>query len=299
MHLSSIIPYFADRRFVKEIAITGPRSNGLAAEIEGDCEIAIQLFRKCGNKSLSLVFYLNAGVDRLGTRLGIYREKFTMRPLNILTMGIVLVVGACAGSNEMAAKDEMAKKNMSHAHMGHVTKSWQDTPGNKGLLTTAIAESKVAVQHAGFAAGKPENLKWMQTHTHHVLHAVEPSLEGKGPGLGYGVIKAAAGCAKHIGFAANSDGASKNVKTHSVHVATSCNNTVARAQEIVVVGKNVLAANDAATAAPQVKKMQMLSNQLLSGADANGDGKITWKKGEGGLNEAQKHMGFMAKGESM
>jgi hypothetical protein len=222
-----------------------------------------------------------------------------MRLRTILTLGIVLVVGACAGSNEMATKNEMAKKNMSHAHMGHVTKGWKDTPANKGLLTTAIAESNVAVQHAGFAASRPDNLKWMQTHTHHVLHAMEPSLEGKGPGLGYGVIKAAKGCAKHIGFAANSDGASKNVKAHAVHVATTCNNTVARAQEIVVVGKNVLAANDAAAAAPQVTKIQMLSDQLLSGADANGDGRITWKKGEGGLNEAKKHMGFMAKGEGM
>jgi len=45
--------------------------------------------------------------------------------------------------------------------------------------------------------------------------------------------------------------------------------------------------------------MKMLAGQLLSGVDANGDGKISWKKGEGGLMEAKKHMGFMAKGEGM
>lgn len=216
-----------------------------------------------------------------------------MRPLAVWTLGLALVVGACAGSNEMA------KKNMAHAHMGHVTKGWNDTPDKKGLLLTAIAESKVAAQHAGFAASKPDNLNWMKTHTHHVLHAVDPSLENKGPGLGYGVVRGATGCAKHIEFAANSDGASDNVKAHAVHVATACNNTVARAKEIIAVGDNILAANDAAAAAPHVKKLKMLSDQLLTGADANGDGKITWQKGEGGLNEADKHMGFMAKGEGM
>ncbi|MBC8239847.1 MAG: hypothetical protein H8E30_05150 [Alphaproteobacteria bacterium] len=218
-----------------------------------------------------------------------------MQLLTGLTLGLVtLALGACAGSSEMAAK-----KNMSHAHMGHVTKAWKDTPGKKGLLTTAMAEAKVAAQHAGFAASKPGNLNWMKTHTHHVLHAVDPSMESKGPGLGYGVINGAMGCAKHIGFAAKSDGASKNVKAHAVHVGTSCKNTVARGNEIIAVGKKVLAADDAASAVPHVVKMKALSDQLLAGADANGDGKITWKKSEGGLNEANKHMGFMAKGEGM
>jgi hypothetical protein len=107
------------------------------------------------------------------------------------------------------------------------------------------------------------------------------------------------GCAKHIGFAAKGDGASKNVKAHAVHVSTSCENSVARANQIIAHGKKVLAANDAAAAAPHVMKLKILAGQLLSGADANGDGKISWKKGEGGLNEAMRHMGFMAKGEGM
>ena len=35
------------------------------------------------------------------------------------------------------------------------------------------------------------------------------------------------------------------------------------------------------------------------GVDANGDGKITWVNGEGGLKDARKHMGFMQKGEGL
>lgn len=193
----------------------------------------------------------------------------------------------------------LAAGNMAHVHMGHVTSGWKDTPGGKGLLPTAIAEARIAIQHAGFAASKPGDLGWMKTHTRHVLNAVDPSVEAKGPGLGYGVLKAARGVAQHINFAAGSDGASKNVKLHAVHVATTADNTVVRAEQIVALGKKVLAADRAAKAAPLVRRIKVLSEQLLAGADANGDGKISWKKGEGGLNEAVRHMGFMAKGEGL
>lgn len=35
------------------------------------------------------------------------------------------------------------------------------------------------------------------------------------------------------------------------------------------------------------------------GLDANGDGKISWQKGEGGLKTADKHLGLMMDGEDL
>ena len=195
--------------------------------------------------------------------------------------------------------DTAMAKSMAHAHMGHVTSGWKDTPGKAGLLPTAIKEAQIAIVHAGLAAKKPGDLGWMKTHTKHVMNAIDPSAVKNGPGLGYGVKKAAAGVAKHIGFAAKSADASKNVKAHSVHVSTTANNTVARAEEIMALAKKVEAATSAKAAAPLVAKINMLAKQLLNGVDANGDGKITWKKGEGGLLEAKKHMRFMRKGEKL
>ncbi|MEH6470362.1 MAG: hypothetical protein V7752_03855 [Halopseudomonas sp.] len=212
-----------------------------------------------------------------------------------LTLSVALAVGGCTTSMDKAN----AENNLSHAHMGHVTTAWSDTPDGKGFLPVAIAEAKTAAQHAGFAASKPNDLAWMQTHTKHVLHAVDPSVEPKGPGLGYGVIKAAAGAAKHINAAAMSDGASQNVAAHSVHVATASQNTVDRAKQIVVLGAQLMAATSAAEAAPLVEQIKQLSDALLAGVDANGDGTISWQQGEGGLSEAQKHIGFMVKGEGL
>ena len=211
-----------------------------------------------------------------------------------LSLGLVLVTG-CA---YMSVKGEsMGDMNEAHVHIGHVMTGWKDTPEKRGLLPTAIAEAKVAAKHAGFAASKQADLAWMKTHIGHVLHAVDPSVEPKGPGLGYGVIKAAGGAAKHVGFSAKSKGASKNVKTHAVHVDTSAKNVVTWGKLIVRLGKKVKSAKSAGQAAPMVKKIGQLAARLIAGEDVNGDGKITWHASEGGLKEAEKHMGFMMKGE--
>ena len=217
-----------------------------------------------------------------------------MKTLYGITLGLALSAMAVSATTGTALA---AKK--SQAHMGHVSKSWGDTPGKAGLLPTAVEEAKIAVFHAGLAGKKADNLKWMQTHTRHVLNAVDPAQEAKGPGKGYGVLKAAAGAAKHIGIAAKQSDASDNVKTHAVHVAASAQNTVDRAKRIIAVAKNILAAKSAKAAAPLVKRMAGIAGELQAGRDANGDGEITWKKGEGGLAAASKHMGIMYKLEGM
>ncbi len=225
-----------------------------------------------------------------------------------LLLGLVLVTGCTEGfdiadptwgSYKSVKSKRMADQNEAHIHIGHVMTGWTDTPEKWGLLPTAIAEAKVAAQHAGFAASKPADLAWMKTHIGHVLHAVDPSVEPKGPGLGYGVIKAAGGAAKHIGFSAKSDGASKNVTTHAAHVGASAKNAATWGKLIVRLGKKVKAAKSAAQAAPMVKKINDLAARLTAGEDVNGDGKVTWHAGEGGLKEAEKHMGFMMKGEGL
>ncbi len=192
-----------------------------------------------------------------------------------------------------------AQQNAAHNHIGHVTDAWRDTPDGQGLLPAAIAEAEIAARHAGLAASDPSNFAGMKRHTTHVLHAVDPEQIENGPGLGYGVKRAAAGAAQHITAAAASDGASNAVRTHANHVATSARNTVARADEIVMLAKRIARTTTPADAAPLVEKLNMLAQALLSGVDANGDGRTGWQEGEGGLETARTHANLMKEAEGL
>ena len=189
--------------------------------------------------------------------------------------------------------------NAAHTHIGHVADGWRDTPDNQGLLPTAIAEAKIAAQHAALAAKDPSNLDAMKRHTGHVLNAVDPEAMANGPGLGYGVKRAAAGAATHIELAAKSDGASVGVTTHSNHIATSARNTVARADEIIALAGKIQMASSASAAAPLVAELNTLAEQLITGVDANGDGRTGWQEGEGGLQQAEQHLNLLKQGEGL
>ena len=212
----------------------------------------------------------------------------------LLTLLLATSMISCASSNAVQTKPKL-----SHIHMGHVSTKWNDTPEQAGLLPTAMKEAKIAAKHATLATRQLDNLTWMKLHTTHVVNALDPTIVAKGPGTGYGLIKAAKGVVKHINLAASSPDASPNVKIHATHIATSANNSVLRAQQILKLAEKMKKANSPAQAAPIAQRIQSLTQQIIDGYDANGDGTITWVKGEGGLKEAQKHLGIMQKGEGM
>jgi hypothetical protein len=214
-----------------------------------------------------------------------------------MAIGAAALLAACADGDQRMASEPAT--NMSHVHMGHVLTSWQDTPDQMGLLPTAQAEAEVAAQHAGFAASRPDDLDWMKLHAGHVVNAVDPSVEAQGPGLGYGVRQATQGVAQHVRFAADSADASDNVKLHAGHVETSAGNVIAWSERVVELGQQVQASSSAAEAAPLVVEMQTLTQTILVGTDANGDGTVSWEENEGGLAQAAQHMQFMQEGEGL
>ncbi len=206
-------------------------------------------------------------------------------------VGLALALVAVAGVQQAAAQ--------AHNHIGHVADKWNDTPEMVGLLPAAVAEARVAAQHAEFAAKDPSDLDSMKRHTAHVLHAVDPTQIENGPGAGYGVKPAAEGAAKHIMAAAGSDDASGAVKAHAEHVATSAMNTVSRADEIVMLAQKIDMATSAGDAAPLVSQLNDLAQALLAGVDANNDGNTGWQEGEGGLEVAETHLNLMKQAEGL
>lgn len=192
-----------------------------------------------------------------------------------------------------------ARAQEAHAHIGHVMTGWGDTPDGQGLLPVAGAEAKTARQHAALALGEPDNLDSIRLHTGHVLHAVDPSAIDGGPGLGYGLAKAAGGVAAHIGLAADAADASDNVKLHAEHVAASAGNVVAWSGVIAGLAGEIMTAEEAAHAAELAVRVQALLGCVSDGCDADGDGTVSWGPGEGGLAQAGQHMTYIMQGEGM
>ena len=210
-----------------------------------------------------------------------------------LFAAFVLLAGAAGGATGAQAQDKA-----SHIHIAHVLDAWNDTPDGMGLLPTAKAEAAIALQHVALAL-ESTDLKGIQLHIGHVMHALNPEIEANGPGLGYGVVKAAQGVVAHIGFSAGSDDASDNVKTHSVHVSASAGNVVTWAEAALKFARTAKSTTYSNTAKFNAVKIQKLLTQIVDGVDANEDGTVGWQEGEGGLAQAEQHMGFMTSGEGL
>ena len=192
-----------------------------------------------------------------------------------------------------------AAQNPVHAHIGHAADMFRGTPDGMGLLPTAIAEAEIAHQHATLAGRDPSSLEGMQRHMAHVIHAMNASRVESGPGMGYGVVAASERAAQHTELAAASEGASDAVKTHSVHVATAARSAVAHAEQAIELAEGIQAAESATDAAEMLAELTGLTDAILNGVDSDGNGRVGWQDGEGGLAQAATHMGLIKQAEGL
>ncbi len=148
-----------------------------------------------------------------------------------------------------------------HLHIGHVMTNWRDTPGARGFLPVAVDEASVAVLHARLAE-KGASLDEIKMHAGHVLHALDPAIESKGPGAGYGVKKAATGALQHLDFAAKADGATAAITTHAAHVSSSLSNVLQWVDQAIAAARRIRAASDAAEAGRPAAELAALTRRI-------------------------------------
>lgn len=213
-----------------------------------------------------------------------------MRTLACVTFGAILLAGTLSSSAIVHGQ-----ANPVLTHIGHVLDSFQAAPNQQGLLPTALAEAKIAMQHAGLAVKNPDNLDAIKLHAGHVIHALDPTVETTGPGQGFGVKKAAAGVAQHAQLAGKSQGASFVVAAKATQVAGAANNAAKRADEVIALAQKARAATTAAEAAALMQQASTALAALVNGVDTNKNGEITWDAPEGGLQQAQEQMQEMRK----
>jgi hypothetical protein len=211
---------------------------------------------------------------------------------------IALSAVMLAGQRTPSAPEKRLGTSPAHVHISHVMTAWKDTPGAAGLLPVAIADAGIAATHAALMQ-QSRDLDSMKLHAAHVLHALDPSLEAKGPGSGYGVKRAAAGALEHVHLAAKSEGASRGVQTHAEHVFASLGNVTAWNEQAISTARKIRGASDASEAAALVIELVRQTRGIANGVDSNNDGSIGWHSGEGALAQAQAHMTLMMKGEGL
>ena len=170
-----------------------------------------------------------------------------------------------------------------HLHLGHVMTNWRDTPANVGFLIVGISEAKVAVTHAELAARSPDNLDEMKLHAGHVLNALDPSIEPKGPGAGYGVKKAATGAQQHLEFAVSGEGSTANIKSHAARVSMLFTDVLKWTDQAAATAQKVKASKSAAEASVLVNELSQLTKEIL----------------DRGLLPAKAEMDALMKGEGL
>jgi hypothetical protein len=169
-----------------------------------------------------------------------------------------------------------------HLHLGHVMTNWRDTPGARGFLPVAVDEARVAVLHAGLAA-KSSSLDDIKLHAGHVLHALDPGVEPKGPGAGYGVKRAAAGALQHLDSAAKAEGATTSITKYAAQVSPALSNVMQWVDQAIAAAQKIRTATDADQAFGPAADLAALALRI----------------NDEGLQPAQADMGLMLKTEGL
>jgi hypothetical protein len=191
----------------------------------------------------------------------------------------VKITGELKGDALQVAKVEAIP---AHLHIGHVMTNWRDTPGSRGFLPVAIDEARVAALHAKLAV-KSATLEDVRLHAAHALNALDPTVEAKGPGAGYGVKKAVAGALQHLDFAAHAEGATPTIATQASAASSSLSAASRLVDDAIAAAQLVRSAADVPAAASAASRLADLTSEISDKA----------------LQDAQAHLALMVKAEGL
>lgn len=241
-----------------------------------DSACAVSHQSKSASRGLTDRECLIACIQALGKYVLVDKDNQVLPIANQDAMGLPLyagrpvrITGERKGDAIVVTKVEAIP---AHLHIGHVMTNWRDTPGSRGFLPVAIDEARVAALHAGLAA-KSASLDDIKMHSAHVLHALDPAIEPKGPGAGYGVRNATVGALQHLDFAIKADGATAAVTTHAAQVSASLSNVLQGVDRAVATVRRIRAATDMTdalqSAADLVVLMRRISDEGLQPAQTS------------------------------
>lgn len=174
--------------------------------------------------------------------------------------------------------------------LGYLTAASPETPAGMGLIATGLAEADIALEHVSLAGRNAGDLSNMQRHMGHVLHAIDPAEVGRGPAMGFGVVRAARGTLLQIEQLQALEGLPGVVSFHGPYLARAARGALARAEEAVELARQVQRASSAAAARRLVERLDQVVRAMAYGFDRDDDGRIGHTEDEMGLAQIRYHL---------
>lgn len=128
-----------------------------------------------------------------------------------------------------------------------------------------------------------DDLAGMQRRARTVLHVVDPSLVPEEPASRYGVRRAVIEARSATALAFAPEASAPDVLRVAAQVETAAQQVEDRLATLVAVAGRIAAARTAAEAAAETAALRRLAEQVVLGADDDGDGRVTLAPGEPGL----------------
>ena len=123
-----------------------------------------------------------------------------------------------------------------------------------GLLTVALSDTRVAAAHA-LLTSKSTSLDDLKLHAGHVLHALDPAVEPKGPASGYGAKKATRGRCSMSASPPRSKRIGGASRASAGVVSATLTETNAAIDRAIAVAQNIRAATSPADAATLAREL--------------------------------------------
>jgi hypothetical protein len=197
------------------------------------------------------------------------------------------------------AEGQARQSTQALTHFSHVATGFSGAPAGRGLAVTAAIEVNAAMRFANVATGHPTDLAAMHAAVRNVRYALNPSDGSQGPGLGFGVTRAAEATATHMGLALKAPDASETVRKHGPGVVSAAQALTARAKAMSDLCARILAATSAADAAPLASELRTMALALDLGSDANGNGRVDADAVEPGMNQLEAGVYAVLEGEKL
>mgnify|MGYP002713165807 CR=1 FL=1 len=171
----------------------------------------------------------------------------------------------------------------------------EDGLGGGSLLDGARTEAEIAFQHAGLASNST-NAGGMHNHAEHTINILtgdtqdwDNSGSGSNPGRGVGVYAFTDLMEGLIVDAVSVDDATVRLQIDAEILRVCLENTRVRADRIIELEHELLAADDVAAVQDQAAESTLLAEQIITGFDLNENGRVDPFEGECGLDQVETY----------